>query len=476
MDELKKEEVRIQDLIEVEISSDGMTAFIKLIKNEEEEPPVFEKEDLMAALSDKEVVFGINEAIIEKLAARPIFNLRMKVADGRPKENGINGSYHCLIQRDEEFRPVFDDEEKIDYKNVSSFQIVDKDQTLCTIEKETAGTDGTDVFGKAITAKAGQKPSVKEGKNTYFTEDGKELRSSCEGVVKYVGHLITVNNILHVQSNVDITTGNIDFAGDVTIDGDVCCGFRVKTRGNLVIKGVVEEADIEAEGNVHVAKGINSGRHKKIKIGKTLRSKYIENSQIEVGGEIYSDYIIDSVVKCGGNIKLSGEQEVIAGGQVEVGGELSVKDIGTDREYPTTIRITGVPKIDQEKLKKYEGKLAKKQEKLQELVQGEKAALQIIEEQKKARDRTVFERMSKLYRNINEQKVKITGEIEQLNSKIDTLKEKAPLEFFGSIICRRRLYQGVKIVFGDEIFKFESDFLEHSHIYWDKGEIIQGMV
>lgn len=476
MEEVEKKEIK--DLIEVTVSSDGMTAFIKLLKDEDDEPVVFRREELMEALEKQGVTFGINENVIKKLLKRPIYNLKLKIASGTPKENGKNGTYKCLIRQDGDYHPVFDENEKIDYKNISCFQTVGKDQTLCTIEKETAGEDGTDVFGQPVAAKPGQKASIKSGKNTYFTDDGTELRSACEGVVKYIGHLVNVNNILHVKSNVDINTGNIDFPGDVTIDGDLCCGYKVKTKGNLVIKGVVEEAEIEADGNVHIAKGINSGRIKKIKVGKILRSKYIQSSNIEVGGDIFVDHIIDSLVICKGNIKLSGEQEVIAGGQISLGGELVAKELGTDREYPTLIEIIGKPIIEEDLLKKKTDKIEKKKKELDQTLEREKATALMLAKQKKMRHKNeeAFSKIAKLAHQLKEQKERLNLEIEALNEDLENYKKNAPLEFYGSVVCRRKLYQGVKIAFGNECLQFESDYLEHCRIYWDKGEIVQGIL
>jgi uncharacterized protein len=48
------------------------------------------------------------------------------------------------------------------------------------------------------------------------------------------------------------------------------------------------------------------------------------------------------------------------------------------------------------------------------------------------------------------------------------------MEFPGAVVCKRKMYQGVKINFGEERFQFQLDNIEHCRIFWADNTIIQG--
>lgn len=472
----------IKDRIEVLVSEDGLIGFVKINKEAPDEQIEVTSQAILDALEQEKVIYGVQEETVEKLAGRPVFNLKIKVAEGMAAIQGTDGTYECYVKRDEEYKPVFDDEEKIDYKNTSHFQLVSKDQVLCNITKETKGIEGKTVFGDPIPAKDGRKASLKEGKNTFISEDGTQLIAKTDGIVKFIGNSVHVNDMLQVQSDVDILTGNIDFPGDVTVNGDVCSGFKVKCGGNLMIKGVIEDAEIESRGNVVVAAGINGGHGKKIKVGRELRSKYIENAEIEVGGDIFADYIIESNVECCGNIKLNGQKELIVGGTIKLRGELTAKDIGTDREHPTRISVLGVPTPDQASLDACDQSIAEKKMELTKLAINEKSVQQMLLENEKKNitmkkvNREALEKISAMLKEINREKDQIKKDMAALDSKKQEIEMHTPINYFGFIACKRKLYRGVKISFGDEMFHFDSDNLDHCRIYWDNDKIVLGML
>ena len=303
----ENKKVACEKLIEVSISDDKKQGFIKLEKNEEG-CTTFTKEQFLSALKENLIVYGIIESAVEKLAQRPIFNIRIKVAVAEEPVDGENGTVKLFIKKDSEYKPEYGGENRVDYKNLNYFQMVEKGQVLCEIVKEKDGTDGTNILGEPIPAKKGKKPFVPVGKNTSLNEDETLLIADCDGIVKFV-NTININEMLHISKNIDFSTGNIDFSGDVTIDGDVSSGFSVKAGGNIIIKGVVEDAKIEAAGNVAIAKGIYGGSSGKVKVGKDLRCNYIENAVLSVEGDITVDYIIDGKITCKGNIFLSGTKE-----------------------------------------------------------------------------------------------------------------------------------------------------------------------
>ncbi|MGI6734218.1 MAG: DUF342 domain-containing protein [Anaerovoracaceae bacterium] len=466
--------VDIDDLLEVIVSDDNMTGYIRLKKMDKEEAPdgeelpavVVTADHMMQALAKERIVYGIKEETIHKLAARPIYGIKIEVAKGTDPVDGEDGYVNFYVKRDSEYKPEYDEEGIIDYKNLDYFQQVKEGQLLCEVVKETEGTDGINIFGNPVAAKSGRSPVSPMGKNTVFNEDGTKLMAACSGVVRFVKDYIDINEVLHVR-NVDQSTGNINFPGDVIVDGDVHYGFSVKSGGNVTIKGVIEGAFVEAAGNVHVSRGINGSGGKRVVAGGNLRSGYIENADLLVEGDIITDYIIDSNIVCNGNITLVGKNERIIGGSVKLLGELTARYIGNERERPTRIEVMGVVIADTETIQRlkmereeYESRFVKLAEILNHF-----SRLSGYEEE---------ENEPEELRVVKQQAALLKEQIDLATRKIEKLEKEIRVEYPGAILCKRKIYQGVRIYFGNEMFRFELDDIERCRIFWSEGEILQG--
>ena len=454
-------------IVEASASDDGMTGYIKLIRQCPNPDPVT-KEQIMEALAAQRIVYGIKESSVEKLAARPIFNIRIEVAKGLAPIHGEDGKVNYFVKRDSEYHPEYNLEGTIDYKNLDYFQIVKKGQLLAEIEKETEGIEGSNIYGGILPARKGRPAFSPVGKNTSLIEDDTKLIANCDGVIRFIRDTVDVNDMLHIKSSVDQLTGNIKFTGDVTIEGDVCDGFSVKSGGNIIVKGVVEDADIEAAGNVHISNGINGGGEKRIYVGGNLKCKYIEHANIHVEGDINADYIIDSNITCMGNIELAGTRELIAGGEIKVMGQLSARDIGTASERITKIEILGIKIMDTESIDMLTKERDELNDKLQQLAEN---TAKLSQSRMGAGD-GVMEQLSMAKKQL----VSVRERIELLNSQIQQLEKHWTMEFPGAVLCKRKLHQGVRINFGEERFHFELDNLEHCKIYWSEGSIVHGML
>ncbi len=453
-------------VLEVLVSDDGITGYIKLVKQEEETGAVT-KELLLGALATNKIIFGIKEETVGKLASRLIFNIKMEVAKGIEPVDGEDGTVEFFVKRDMDYKPEFDIEGVVDYKNLDYFQFVKKDQILCKIVKETMGKDGRNIFGGVIPARPGRPPSYPTGKNTMLIENETVLVSTCDGVVRFVGGTIDVNDLLKISTSVDQHTGNINFTGDVTIEGDVCNSFSVKSGGNIIVKGVVEDSTIEAGGNLHISKGINGVLKNTITVQGDLKCHYIENAIIFVQGNIMADYIIDSRVTCMGNIELSGSNEIVLGGEINVKGELKAREIGSEKERLTKIEVIGEKIMDNDLLEKLNTERDLYNAKALELVE---KAQQLNQSLEREDNEDLYDQLQL----IKKQLFLIKQKISEGSLRIQEVEKNWTMIYDGAVVCKRKLYRGVKIYFGDEKLQFSLDNIEHCRIYYHDGEVVQG--
>lgn len=459
------EQLNPMDFIEVETSQDSMKLFVKFIKPPKGQAFTPTKELVMEAIEAAGVVFGVKEDLIEKLIARPIYNIKIQVGEGEPAKEGKDGFVDYYVVKDSEYKPEVNEDEDVDFKNLDYFQMVTKGQMLAYIHFPETGADGKDLFGRELPGRDGKEAKSPAGKNTELNEDGTMLYSACDGIVNYVGDTVNINDVIHIAGNVDNNTGNINFSGDVIIEGDVSEGFAVTAGGSIIVKGVVESCQIEAGGDVQIVKGVNGGDGSNIKVGGDLRSPYIEHAKVDVGGDILAESIIESDVTCEGDIDISNAGKgVLVGGTVNVKGNLVVKTLGNENERITNIKIIGIETGIQDEITS--------------LNVEKETALKNVEKLKSAR-RKIFQPMleedspvAQQIKQIDTQVNMLLDKIDETSKKIQELKDKWSYEYHGGIVCKGKMFYGTRIYFGEQRYQFNTESLDHCRIYWEEGEII----
>lgn len=78
----------------------------------------------------------------------------------------------------------------------------------------------------------------------------------------------------------DNSTGNIDYPGNVTVRGNVKGGFSIIAKGDIVVEGVVEDALIQAGGQIIVKRGIHGMTKGILRAQGNVICKFIENATI----------------------------------------------------------------------------------------------------------------------------------------------------------------------------------------------------
>ena len=95
--------------------------------------------------------------------------------------------------------------------------------------------------------------------------------------------------VFEVKGDLDLNTGNIDFIGNVMIDGNVPSGYEIKAGGDVKITGLVEGATIEAQGSIHISGGIAGQKKAVVRAGVDLQTQYVNQAIIFAGNDIQVD-------------------------------------------------------------------------------------------------------------------------------------------------------------------------------------------
>ena len=81
--------------------------------------------------------------------------------------------------------------------------------------------------------------------------------SEVTGHASLVKGKVFVSSVFEVPADVDNSIGNVEYAGNVHVAGNVKGGFEVRAKGDIIVEGVVEDALLEAGGQIVVKRGIH---------------------------------------------------------------------------------------------------------------------------------------------------------------------------------------------------------------------------
>ena len=332
----------------------------------------------------------------------------------------------------------------VDHKARSAFVIVKKGQALAKQKHSRPGKNGTSVRGDTIGFKTVKKEILTGGENTRM--EGRFLISCINGQFLQIRGVLSVRDSLVIKGPVGYATGNIIFPGDVEIEGPVSDGFKIYSGGSVTIKQTFDVTDAVTKNNLNVAGGIIGRGQAVVKVGGSLKTKFIENCHVAVRKNIVVDSeIISSKVFTPETLDM-GEKGKIVGGETHAVKGVRAWNIG--REAGRAARVhCGIDFVQEQEKEKNNGilrALAIKIRRLKEMIEDPST-----DETKKARMKTF---LNKLTEEQLETQKKISQLLGELNSCEDaTVEVKGEIEPGVLIeICHAALFvtkplKGVKI-------------------------------
>lgn len=340
--------------IEVTIGPSQMRATVRIAKPDPQaETPEVTVYDVLDELRAGGVVFGINREAIESLLAGQRWDEYVQVAKGVDPLRGEAGRVEYTFDTSPP-KPQEMEDGKVNLRDIGLIHVVQEGQVLARLIPPKSGIEGTTVTGHEIPAQAGAEAVIKAGKNTCFADGNPhELLAQVTGSVSLVNGAINVERTFIVTGDVDFSTGNIDFPGDVLIYKDVKCGFRVKAGGKIEVRGVVEDALLEAGGDVLVKGGFEGTGRGLIRSNGNVQVKFIENQTIEAAGSVFiAISSLNARITSGDTIWLNKGVGVVRGGRLCAQGWIVIKVAGNTSYTPTLLEILQEGKINPELEKK----------------------------------------------------------------------------------------------------------------------------
>ena len=257
---------------------------------------------------------------------------------------------------------------RVDYKYMSPFIMVKKDQPLATKYEWKEGVPGTGVTGETVAPKKKEITLEKPGEGTYTGEDT-IVRAAFSGRFTVQNDIFSVSQVLDVKGNVDYHTGNVIFSGDITISGEIKDGFQVYAGGSVYCNETIEAADITAKKQLLAKMGIFGKDKGVVRAGEEIQAKFIQHCTVKARKCVYvQDSLLNSFVKTLEMVR-TGEHGKIIGGEISAVQGVSAFQIGNDAYHHTFIQcgVDFTAKKELDKVKKKHLALYLKLQTIQEM-------------------------------------------------------------------------------------------------------------
>ena len=227
---------------------------------------MLDKDEIIRDLQHIGVTYGVDEEVIDSFLKDRHYGKAYTVAKGTEPVSGREGYVEYKFNTELKPRPKMNEDGTVDFHTLENVNHVTKGDTVAVLHPEYVGEAGTDVLNRSVNPDKVKHVVFRFGRNLVISEDGKELITLVSGHVVLESDKVFVSNVLELV-DVDNSTGDIDYNGDVSIKGNVLAGFTVKASGNVVVTGVVEGATVIAGGDITLNRGVQGMNKAVIKAG-----------------------------------------------------------------------------------------------------------------------------------------------------------------------------------------------------------------
>jgi uncharacterized protein len=439
----------------VKLSHDRLTA--ELILDIGSKDKAFSVDELMNILKEEKIVFGVKRDVVTKISEDPnSIEYPITIAVGESKVDGADSYLRNELQQNS-----LEDHKVFNFRSVIHIPSVRKGQLLASVVPPMNGRHGTDVTGKTIPAKPGRPLRIKPGNNVVL--ESEQFFAACDGQVSITQKSISVNPVFEVKGDLDLRTGNIDFVGNIAIRGNVPSGYELKAGGDIVVDGLVEAANLYAEGNIIIKGGVAGAMKGKVSAGGNVLANYLNQVNVKAGQDIIvKSSILHSKLTAASNVDC--RTGTIIGGTISAGRNISVKELGNELFTKTELAVGWDPLLEKAELETLQSietakanirKLTEIEVKLAE-IGNRSGALTAEQKQMIAKQRNTR-------RNVE-------AGLAELLSELEFLQIEKQDRLFSSLYVYDRVFPNTKVFFGkyailtNQFYKKVSFHLENSEI------------
>ncbi len=372
-------------------------------------------EEVEGALASHGIVAGVDHSTIEEALVHSRYNVRVLCAQANEPVPGEDADVYLNFKTRFETEPKEIDHDKVDFRELGCFATVTKGNVVARKRPATPGEPGMTVTGKPIPAKPGRDVLLGAGRSTHLSDDGTKVIADIDGHPVLKGKTFSVEPVWEVPGDVDLSNGNIHFAGSVHITGNVVSGFAVTATENVEIDGFVEGSTIEAGGNVLIKGGVQGREIAHIRAGSSAAMLFVEHARVEAGKDIVVGEALHADLSARERILVTVGKGQACGGVLRAGTAVAVHVLGSELGVPTKVAVGYDPHA-----KRRLESAKKERSGLEEYLEKTKGGIAALEEC--IRDGTFTVRRSELYAKLAAIQEQLQGEIGRVDSELGELE------------------------------------------------------
>lgn len=321
------------------ISADQMKAAIAI------HPPIagcqsLQDFDLYQLLAEEGIVHGIDTAMVANAArcikaGLPEFTIMILAAGEKPC-NGTDAYLEFEVETGPIPGKILKDG-TIDFRERLIFVPVSKGQVIARKIPPTRGTPGKTIRGERVEPQPGKDISVNTLKDAAYSSRTRTVTATSDGVLSVVGDtIIKVCSRQEIMGDIDYATGHIHSRNCVLIHGSVQPGFKVRTDGDLEIRGTVMSTRVSSQSNIVVKSGI-LGKNSSVSALGDADIYFVEQGEVECGRNciIRKESYYSSII-AGKNI-LCMPNSAVVGGRLIAEGNITLGSVGSANASPALL-------------------------------------------------------------------------------------------------------------------------------------------
>ncbi len=453
----------IDETVIIEITDDKLAAFGQFFPAMEGGKPL-SHDDIVQALVKAGVKYGVDNGKIDDFLGSRVYLQKYQLAVATKQEEGVEAEIKYFFNTDITMKPQVNEDGSVDFHHLDMISPVTQGQLLAELKPANMGKPGIDVTGKLLKQTKVKNRVLRVGKNIKLSEDGLRAYSEISGHASLEGEMIFVSNTYEVAANVDASTGDIEFDGDVLVHGNVNAGYSVQAKGDIIVEGVVEGANLTAAGSVILKRGVSGMDKGYIKAGLNVISKFIESAKVEANGYVVADSILHSTVTAKGDVTADGKKGFISGGYITSGTLISARNIGSQMGTNTTLECG----IDAAIVEEYH-KLSDERAENNNEEEGIMLILSNLVKRLKLGEKLPLDKMLQLKRS-NERREEIHKRNADIDIRLNELKELIDSYVGGAVRAQGTIYPGCKIVISNAVYYVKNE-TTYCRFYKERGDV-----
>lgn len=436
----------IKNIVDIDISEDLMSVALCLKPITADDKELLNSDDIMTLVAEMGVVVGVRKDKVDWMITDEIYNEYVVIARGVEVTEGNDGHYEFKFNPNPSKKPKLLESGAVDYYNLNLINSVEIGTELAEYIPRDEGSNGINVKGQVIHPKKTKDLPPLRGNGFNIGEDGKYYATIAGKVELNMGQL-QVSPIFTITGDVDLSTGNIDFKGDLEIMGSIKAGMIVKATGNITVNKRIEAAVVSAGKELLVRGGILGGGKADVSAVGNIFAQFIENANVSSGGSVQSDAIVNSYVTAYKDVNIYGKTSTIVGGSLKANRRVRTKTLGSETCVKTVIEV-GIEESVNNTLKELYGELHEEEKELDKI----ERAIDLYKDKKDVDP--------KLYMQLVRTKIEKSAEISRLRSLYDQINRRIEVGKYAEVVVEKRVYPGVRLLIDGKAMIVENEYEE----------------